>query len=161
MLKLKPTLTKSPRLALLDATQTHLGPRRPSLKPSMLIKSNDFFQIQWMEKELLDAKLLPRNGGSASETQSQQHTYARLSFSAPQIQRCGSSWLCFICFSIKSKKSDILSNGPLICISTWGLSVNILRPSTSPVCHICNCQPSFTKVFSWTNQGEILNSTSN
>lgn len=59
----------------------------------MLIKSNDFLQIQLAGKESLDAELIPMDRGSVCETaQSQQRTdETEQSFAAPQTRCCGSS----------------------------------------------------------------------
>lgn len=55
-------------------------PRRCSLKPFMLIKSNDFLQIQLAGEEPLDAKLIPTDRGSVCVKQhNHNNTQTRLS----------------------------------------------------------------------------------
>lgn len=60
----------------------------------MLIKSNDFLQIQLAEEESLDAKLIPMDRGLVCVKQ-HNHTNidTRLSRVAPQKRCCGSIWL--------------------------------------------------------------------
>lgn len=69
-------------------------PRPCSLKPFMLIKSNNFLQIQLAGEETLEAKLIPMDIRSVCET-AKIHNYIQLkmSCSTPRIWCRGSSWL--------------------------------------------------------------------